>query len=371
MANDVVVLEHVVELMKAFDKVGDPRIKSRCAHKLIDIIVIAILALICGALSVEDIEDFAIEREDWLRRFLELPNGIPSHDTIARVLTIVNQSQVEKIFAEWVQGVAEKLSIDSQTISLDGKSVKGTEREFNGKHRPLHLVTAYSHELGLVLAQASSKSSGLAETKAALECLGALDIIGKTILVDAGLGTKKLAQTVTRSGGFFITPIKQNHKKTCDALVEAFAAHPSLKGVTTVDNDHGRQEERAAVVLPATELPPAILEGWSGVCCLVKITRVRTTKDKRFVNQTRQEDGTITYELNTTEYQTSREDSYYLSSRELTPELALKLIRQHWGIENNLHWVLDTAFLEDDWLVTTKRLAQSLSLLPFVRTPDC
>lgn len=348
------------ELMECLQFVEDPRVQGRSKHLLIDILVLSVCAVLCGAEGVLEIEVFGEEKEDWLKQFLKLPNGIPSHDTIARVLSLVDPVQTEIAFGEWVQGIVASRKIPS--ISLDGKSSKGTERGFNHATRPLQVVTAYAHELGLSLSQSESKSSGLAEAEAAMDCLKMLDIKGVTVMADAGLAVKKVIHQIRKQKGHYLVPIKANQALSFAELTEVFASNKGQKE-RTLDKNHGREEERICRALSASHMSEQFFERFKDAKTIFEVTRIRREKDKRFVVQETGEDGKQFYELNDNEFKQTEGATFYVSSRKLDAGEALKEIRKHWHIENNLHWVLDVAFREDDWTVKAKRLARSLSLV--------
>ena len=349
--------EELSDLVHVLKEVEDPRVEGRCKHLLIDILIITVCAVLCRAESIAEIEEFGQVKFEWLSRFLDLPHGIPSHDPIARVLYLIDPEQLELLFNQWVMSTIKgKL----KTISIDGKSSKGTDRRFNGKHRPLHMVSAYSHEFGLSLCQSASKSSGNAEVEAAKECIKQLDLRNVTVLADAGLNSKKIISQIREQKGHYIVPIKTNHKRRLQELDELFTSYTGTSS-TTIDRGHARYERRKCRVLSVQKMSDRFKEKWVDAKSVFVITRKRREKDKRYVLQKTGEDGKQYYERNTGEFRESETQTYFVSSKKLTADQALVEARKHWGIENKLHWVLDVAFQEDNWTVKAKRVARNLS----------
>lgn len=349
--------EELLELVDVLKEVKDPRVTGRCRHLLIDILIFSVCSILCGAETIVDIHEFARQKVGWLSKFLALPNGIPSHDTIARVLSLIDTHELEHLFSRWVQATLEgKLEM----ISIDGKSSKGTDRRFNGNSRPLHVVSAYSHTHGLSLCQAASPSSGLAEGEAALACLKMLDLRGVTVLFDAGLGQKKIVNHIRQKKGHYICPIKSNHKNCFAELEELFGAYEG-KSATTVDRKHARHERRKCNMLSTQKLSERFKQKWPDAQTVFTITRNRKEKDKRYTIQSTGADGKQSYKLNKSKIKEKQTVTFYVSSKKLTPEQALHEVRTHWGIENKLHWILDVTFKEDNWMVRAKALARNLS----------
>lgn len=335
------------ELMESFAFVEDPRVQGRSKHLFIDIIVITICAMLCGAETCTEIELFGIQKEDWLRKYLELPHGIPSHDTIGRVLALVDPTQMEAAFQSWVESIT-KGSVRPKSISIDGKSIAGSERRFT-KH-PLHIVNAYSHELGLSLFQTEANYRGSGEVEGALECLDILDIEDITVLADAAMSVKRITEKIRDKKGHYLLPIKKNQKLSLAEIKSQFElAGKKAKSARSANDGRGRKEKRICEVLPARSLSGDFIERWRDVKTILKVTRIRSIQNPS---------------VNSTESTRKREDAtYYISSRELSAQDGLNEVRKHWAIENGLHWVLDVAFREDSWRIRAKALARSLTLL--------
>jgi predicted transposase YbfD/YdcC len=345
-----------------FDSIEDPRVQGRCEHKLIDIIAIAACAVLCGAESFVEIEEFGIQRENWLRSLLELPSGIPSHDTFARVLSLLDSEALEKAFTEWAKDIQLELieGSTSRRLSLDGKSVKGTERQFNASTRPLVLVNVYCHESGLSLGQKQAPSSGNAEVAPALECLDALNLEGTLVSADAGLGRPAVVKKIRSKKGHYLVPIKANSRCYFDEVEGLFSRTKRYaKRGSQEEQSHGRLEQRKVKIIdsPLKKLTHEFAERFPDAKVLIAITRSRSVKDLRY---------SIGYKQNPN-HQKMREERfetvYYISSKKMNAAQAFREIREHWAIENQLHWGLDVTFLEDSARVRHKIAARNLALL--------
>ncbi len=353
--------DYISDLVSMLKEVDDPRVVGRSKHLLIDILVLSVCAILSGAQSVVDIELYGQMKQGWLKKFLSLPNGIPSHDTLGRVLCLVDPAELERLFAKWVSSI---IGGKITSISIDGKSSKGTDRRFNGDSRPLHLVSVYSHEFGLTLCQSESKSSGNAEAEAAVECLKTLDLKGVRVLADAGLNSAKIISLIDQKEGNYIVPIKSNHKNCYAELTDFFENGTNIGAkAKSKDQLHGRDEERACRILSVKGLSTRFKEKWPGAKCVFRIERQRSEKDKRFTIQTTGPDGKQTYERNYGKTKESTTITYYVSSSQISAREALFETRKHWQIENKVHWVLDVAFGEDSWTVRAKRVARNLSAM--------
>lgn len=336
------------ELMECFAYVEDPRVQGRSKHRFIDIIVISICATLCGAEACTEIEEFGKQKLDWLGKYLELPCGIPSHDTIGRVLSIIDPLQMEAAFRNWVESVAAG-DDPTKRISLDGKSVAGTERRFM-KH-PLHIVSAYSHELGLTLMQTEAKYRGSGEVEAALDCLKTLDLKGVTVMADAALSVKRIIEQIRGQEGQYVVPVKRNQKLSLEEMILSFKdSSKKIKRAKSNEEGHNRKESRQCEVLPAEEMSAEFYEKWKDVKTLIRMTRNRLVANTNLA-------------VNKSKTKERRDITYYVSSRKLDAREALMEARSHWAIENKLHWHLDVAFREDAWKVRAKSLARTLTLI--------
>lgn len=356
---------NIAELALLLAGISDPRVEGRSKHLLIDVIVISICALLCGAESCVDFESFARSKEGWLRKFLKLPAGIPSHDTFLRLLSIVEPEEMEKIFSIWAQSIVD--SKEMRSISLDGKSIQGTGGGFNTNLRALHVVNVYCHDLGLCLAQSESSGTGTGEAEAALTVMDCLNLEGILVMADAGLAIHRVAKKIREKKGHYLVPLKGNQRFYLERVDAQFKAAKKLKSSRSKDSAHGRKEQRTCSVIEASPetLDAKFFEQWPDLQTLIRVDRTREEVDKRHALQTTGQDGKQTYERNENQggFRTTQETIYFLSSQRLSAEEAGREVRKHWGIENGLHWVLDVAFGEDDCLVRAKRASRNLSLI--------
>lgn len=332
------------ELIESLSIVRDPRVRGRCQHTLIDILILSILAILCGAEGIKDIVIFGKSKEEWLKTFLDLKNGIPSEDTIARVLAVLDDKVFESSFHNWVNTIVSNKKIN--TISLDGKSTKGTSQKFNGGPLPLHIVSAYSHEYGLTLMQLEAINSGITESKVGVECLKFLDLKDLTVLADAGFSTFPLVSYITENKGNYILPIKKNNKISLREL-EDYLKKETPKSTKLKNQGHDRKEERVCELLTAENLSDQFKAKWPNVKCVFAMERKVNSKDNRCFVAKKDEVGVLKYERNKATRKTVVTKVFYVSSKLLTPKQAIENTRKHWEIENKLHWVLDVVFNED------------------------
>lgn len=354
---------NLVDLISSLSEVEDPRVVNRCKHRLIDVLVIAVLSVLSGAEGVTDMVTFAHSKEQWLKKFIKLPCGVPSHDTMARVLSLIDCEQIDRLFLEWTKTFVDTKKLKS--ISLDGKTTKGTYGEFNDGTRPFHTVSVYSHELGLTLLESEASGSGTGEIKAAMSCIEALDLKGVTVLLDAGIGRKKVLDKVLDKGGSYVAPVKRNCPSSLQELEELFLEYEGRKKSVS-EKGHGRREKRVCRLLSSSKLSTKFKEKWPEVKSVFLIERQIEVKDRQYTVLKREENSKSSHHVrneNFGGYKLKDSKIYYVSNRNLTASEAIEETRKHWGIENNLHWVLDVAFKEDDWTVKSKVLAKKLSVI--------
>ena len=311
-------------LLTHFQALEDPRLERSRLHDLLDIVAIAICAIICGADSWVEVEKFGHAKHGWLKRFLRLPDGIPSHDTFGRVFAALDPDQFQACFAAWVADVADAL--DLKHVAIDGKTLRGSHDRKNGQVA-LHLVSAWAVEGHLTLGQeaVAEKSN---EITAIPKLLEVLDVEGALVTIDAIGCQKAIAEKVIEQGGDYVLSVKENQPTLYEQIeqLDLAAFEEEYEGIDSTDEEeggHGRQEFRACWVLTDLE---GISERskWPGLQSVIVVVRDRTAAGKK-----------------------SCEKHYYISSRVMTAEGFQKVIRGHWGIENSLHWVLDVVFDED------------------------
>ena len=327
-------------LVTHFQALEDPRLERSRLHNLLDIVAITICAVICGADSWVDVEKYGQAKQDWLRRFLKLPNGIPSHDTFGRVFAAIVPEQFQTCFAGWVQEMAGQLGLTQ--IAIDGKTLRGSHDRANGK-AALHLVSAWAVENHLTLGQEAvdSKSN---EITAIPKLLELLDLEGALVTIDARGCQKEIAEQVVKQGGDYVLTVKENQPKLYEEIgrLEQAALEQDYTGASShcaEEQGHGRQELRACWVLTDLE-ELAERAQWPGLQSVIVVVRDRTVGE-----------------------QNSCEKHYYISSRKLSAKRFLEVIRGHWGIENSLHWVLDVAFDEDQSRVRKDHGPENVALV--------
>lgn len=332
-------------LTERFSGLEDPRTGRATRHELIDVVVIAICAVICGADSWVDVEMFGKSKKNWLSQLLALPNGIPSHDTFGRVFARLNPVQFERCFKEWVETVNEV--VEGQVVAIDGKTVRGSHDRTAGKSA-IHMVSAWASANRLVLGQVKVEDRSN-EITAVPELLDMLDVSGCTVTVDAMGCQKDIANKITNRRADYILALKRNQPQLYDDVAETFDhlrnsefSDIDYRFCETVEKGHGRIEKRRCwAVSDPTYLDYANDRGeWTNLNTLAMVESERT------------ENG-----------QTASQTRYYISSLPNDARRLLSGVRTHWGIENSVHWVLDVAFGEDNSRVRVGNSAENFSIL--------
>jgi len=332
----------ILTIMKHFEPLNDPRILKKTAHKLIDILVIAICAVIGGADKWTQIEEFGRAREAWFSHFLELPHGIPSHDTFGRVFSLIAAKNFLTCFQGWIKTVFEVTQ--GQVIAIDGKTLRRSMNKCGNK-KALHIVHAWGTANGVLLGQLKTQEKSN-EITAIPELLQLLELKGCIVTLDAMGCQKKIAEQIHHQGADYVLAVKDNQKELKTALETTFQkAHEKkfqemvYKQHQTVEKDHGRVETRTCYVLPLMYLHQ-FKSPWKGLQSLVMIESERYCQG-----------------------QTANETRYYISSLKMDAKKIMEAVRQHWGVENNLHWCLDVGFREDECRVRIGDAAENFSLL--------
>ena len=335
-----------LEAMEAhFSKVSDPRKDRTKDHKLMDIIAIAICAVICGAEGWTDIENFGNSKLPWLKTFLELPNGIPSHDTFGRVFSLIDAQEFQLAFYEWVSAMND--IIQGQIINIDGKQLRGSKDKVLGK-RAIYMVSAWAEENELVLGQrkVDEKSN---EITAIPELLKLLAISGCIVTIDA-IGTQtNIAKTIVEAEADYVLSVKENQGHLYEDISVLFAVdqaqnfqYASFEYAQTTNKDHGRIEVRQCWSTANPEYLNLIRdrENWLGLksIAMVICTRIIDGKETKRVR-------------------------FYISTLPSQAEQILRVVRKHWSIENNLHWVLDVAMNEDHSRVRKDQAPENFAVL--------
>lgn len=331
-----------VALVEHFASVPDPRIARHRWHKLSDILVIAVCAVLCGAESYPAIEDFGQEREAWLRQFLELPEGIPSHDTFNRVLRVLEPEALQQCFLNWMRAVAEVTQ--GEVVAIDGKTLRRSFAKSRGR-RVIHMVSAWATANGVVLGQrkVDTKSNEITAIPALLDLLA---LKGCIVTIDAMGCQRTIAQRIVEQGADYVLALKDNQPTLAQAVAEFFIAGPHADAQRAAsayyeqtEQGHGRVETRCAWI--SAELPPEVRAvEWPGLRSIGMVQATRTLAGE-----------------------TTTEPRFYLTSLPPDAEQFAQAVRNHWGVENQLHWSLDVTFREDQSRLRMGHGAENFAVL--------
>jgi predicted transposase YbfD/YdcC len=333
-----------VSFLNHFEALTDPRIERSKEHLLIDIVAIAILAVISGADGWGAIELYGKAKYEWLKGFLELPNGIPSHDTFSRVFARIEPKQFQECFLSWVNSITKKLELE--VIAIDGKTMKQSY-DRNQSQKPLHIVSAWSASHQLVLGQkkVNKKSNELTAIPALLELLEMEESI---ITIDAMGCQKEIAALIIKKKGDYLLALKGNQnlihkdvKKWFELAREEEFVGREHSYYQQIEGGHHRVEKRQIWTVAVSELPPLHNQSlWTELKTVVMVVSERRLWNK-----------------------TTTEVRFYLSSLASNAEKIAQAIRSHWGIENSLHWTLDVTFCEDKSRIRKDHSPENFALL--------
>lgn len=313
-------------IQKHFGKLPDPR-AANSLHILVDILTISICGVICGAKTYDQIEEFGKDNEKWLKRFLELPNGIPSHDTFGRVFSAIDPREFQNFFKEWIADVTRL--IDRETVAIDGKTLRRSYDSSSGK-KAIHMISAWATDQNIVLGQykTAEKSN---EITAIPMLIKMLDLSGSIVTIDAMGCQKKIASSIMEKKADYVLAVKENQPQLygditlyLDDMIASGKEIGPLCYHETIDADHGRIETRKYWITTDIDWLHG-KENWRGLKSIGCVERIREIGEN-----------------------ISFEKSYFIGSIENDAELFAKAVRNHWGIENGLHWTLDMAFREDE-----------------------
>lgn len=331
-------------LLDHFVTLPDPRVEYLCEHKLLDIIAIAVCGVICGVDDWVEIASYGRSKAAWLRTFLELPHGIPSHDTFRRVFAMLDGEQFRQCFVQWVRAIQRRIA--GEVVAIDGKTLRRSHDQTAGLGA-LHVVSAWATANALVLGQikVEDKSNEIAAIPLLLRML---HLHGCIVTLDAMGCQKLIAEAIRAQEADYVLAVKENQPHLYAKVLELFqeleashGAHTCYDAVEQVGKNHGRIETRRYW---AVDDPDHLLylhsEGWPALHSVIKVEALRQVGDT-----------------------TSREVRYYISSLPGDARRAAHAIRAHWGIENSLHWVLDIAFREDEKRLRSRGGAELFAIL--------
>ncbi|NJO97721.1 MAG: ISAs1 family transposase [Pleurocapsa sp. CRU_1_2] len=337
-------LKSKTTILEHFSAIKDPRLERTKLHQLIDIITITICAVISGAESWDDIEDFGHCKHDWLKSFLALPNGIPSHDTFNRVFARLDPQELEKCFSDWIKSINTLLP--GEQIAIDGKTLRHSSDK-NTKQKAIIMVSAFAKESELVLAQRKvSKKSN--EITAVPEILKVLELSGAIVTLDAmGCQTKIVNQIANQKADYLIT-LKKNQPGLYERVENLFnlALSEDKNGYlsskyTRCESSHGRTEQRQYHVLNDIRELVDSTKKWSNFNSAIRVEYSRQLKNGKI----------------------KLENRYFITSLSQDAQQLAEYIRGHWSIENKLHWVLDVDFHEDNSRIRKDNAPENLAVI--------
>lgn len=309
---------------KHFGDLKDPRQSAKISYPLFDVLFLAVCAIIAGAEGWEDIEDFGEVHLDWFQQKGLFKDGMPVHDTIARIVSRLDPAEFQACFTNWMQAISERS--EGELIAIDGKVLRGSyDRE--SRQSTIHMVSAFATANGVVIGQLKTDAKSN-EITAIPELIKLLDIKGCLVSIDAIACQTNIASAIIDNGGDYLLAVKSNQETLAKAVRQALSEKTTAASVATdvaIEQEHGRIEAREYHVLPAKELAQQFPD-WKGLTSIGVAIGYRIDKSGK----------------------ESLEYRYYISSAELSKERFAAAVRGHWSIENSLHWVLDATMNEDD-----------------------
>ncbi|MFZ5664733.1 MAG: ISAs1 family transposase [Pseudomonadota bacterium] len=325
-----------VTLLEHFSSIEDPRIDRHKLHTLSSIIFLTICAVLSGCNDWDEIEEYGIEKEEWLKKYVEFPNGIPSHDTINRVFARLKPQELQNCFIDWVQCVVSKSK--HNIVNIDGKRLcNGGE---NGSKSMIHLVNAWSSSNQMILGQVKTEEKSN-EITAIPILLDLLELEGAIVTMDAMGCQTTIAEKIVAKGADYVLAVKENQKFLHDDIKDAFAHTSEVVSHTTTEKGHGRIEKRTCKVI--TDMVwIAKQNSWKNLQSIISIETQRTLVQTG---------------------ESSTEQRFYIASLLAIPEYFNQIIRGHWSIENNLHWCLDVVFKEDIGTKQAGNAAENFSMI--------
>ena len=310
-----------------FSELPDPRTGPAKLHKLIDIVTIALLAVICIANDWVEVHDYGVANKAWLKNYLELPNGIPSHDTFGRVFSMLDPEAFERCFLKWIQQIMSPQN--REVIALDGKALRGSRDHYDGQDA-IVMISAYACKAGITLAQQAvpEDTNEIGRMPEILKLLALRDCV---VTMDSANCQTKNASLIVQEGGDYVFVVKENQAGLHEQLEKTFEdsdysiAHPTTH--ETIEKGHGRIERRHFTLIQHPDYLNYFNRAgkWANMNSVLRVERERQLPDK-----------------------TERTVHYYISSLKTDVVDIARCIRSHWGIENRCHWILDVTFREDN-----------------------
>ena len=298
----------------------------------------AIIAVISGADSWNDIEEYCLAKEEWLTKWLNLQNGIPSHDTFNRVISHINHKEFERCFIEWAALLVEETK-NREIINIDGKTIRGA-KEYGNKS-PIHVVSAWACKNNIVLGQVKTNEKSN-EIKAIPELLDLLFIENSIVTIDAMGCQKDIASKIVDQGADYVLAVKENQPTLFEQIKDEFVFGKNIENSEDIDIGHGRIETRKCSIITDFQFIET-QENWKNLTTIVKIE-----SNREFKNSSKPEE---------------KSERFYIASLKATPSEFCSIIRSHWSIENKLHWCLDVSFGEDNDRKRTVNASQNFSTL--------
>lgn len=327
--------------MESFADMPDPRVVGRTDHHLLDILVLTVCAVVCGADDWESVEMWGEAKLEWLRQYIPLKNGIPSHDTIGRLFAAMNSTTFQACFTRWVSTICG--SLVGQVVAIDGKTMRGSHHHRLGK-KAIHMVSAFASDQGITLGQLKTEEKSN-EITAIPELLAMLDLKGSIVTIDSMGCQTDIAKAINERGADYVLALKGNHGKLHEQVGEFFEIaeqyqYQALEARPheTCEKDHGRIESRRVIALSSAHLEQ--VGAWQGLKSMIMVESIREIGEKR-----------------------TSERRFYISSLEPDSKQIGNAIRAHWGIENKLHWCLDVTFKEDACRTRAGHAAENFNII--------